>query len=194
MPTDTSTSTDRRVLRTRRTLRDALIALISERGWDRVSVQDVCDRADVGRSTFYTHFADKEELLIGSLSDLGGLLRRGAAASRRAGGPPLGFARGLIDHVYENQSLFRAVIGKHSGHVVQKRFRELVVSLVKEDLADRLPLAATRDPAASYIAGGFLEILIWWLSGRRPMPPSDIEALLVRLTAPVLSASAKARL
>lgn len=184
-------SKDRRVLRTRRSLRDALIALISERGWDRVSVQDICDRADVGRSTFYTHFTDKEELLVGGLSDLGGLLRRASAASVPAGGQPLGFARGLIDHVHENQRLFRAVIGKHSGHVVQKRFRELVLSLVKEELADRVLVAASRDPTASYIAGGFLELLTWWLKARTPLPPSEIEALLTRLTAPVLAASAE---
>ena len=52
---------DRCVQRTRDSLRAAFVALMAERGWDRVSVQDVCDRANVGRSTFYTHFADKEE-------------------------------------------------------------------------------------------------------------------------------------
>src|SRR5262249_477652 len=52
--------TDRRVVRTRQTLRAALIALLYERGWDAISVQDICGRAGVGRSTFYTHFADKE--------------------------------------------------------------------------------------------------------------------------------------
>src|SRR5512139_3251865 len=62
--------TDRRVLRTRATLREALVRLILERGWDDISVQDVCDRANVGRSTFYSHFADKEELLLAGFDDL----------------------------------------------------------------------------------------------------------------------------
>ena len=61
---------DRRVLRTRRQLRTALINLILERGWDAVSVSDVCARADVGRSTFYAHFADKEELLFSGFEEL----------------------------------------------------------------------------------------------------------------------------
>ena len=55
-------STDRRVLRTRAVLRDALITLVGESGWDAITVQDICDRAKVGRSTFYMHFADKEDL------------------------------------------------------------------------------------------------------------------------------------
>lgn len=61
---------DRRVQRTRRQLREALITLILERGWDAVSVRDVCEKADVGRSTFYVHFADKENLLLSGFDDL----------------------------------------------------------------------------------------------------------------------------
>jgi AcrR family transcriptional regulator len=77
---------DRRIERTRRTLREALIALILERGWDDISVQDVCNRADVGRSTFYTHFADKEELLVGGFDDLRKVLR-GSLATMAAHSP-----------------------------------------------------------------------------------------------------------
>src|SRR6185437_2006254 len=66
---------DRRVERTQRALREALIRLVLERGWDDVSVQDVCARANVGRSTFYLHFADKEELLVSGFGGLQEALR-----------------------------------------------------------------------------------------------------------------------
>src|ERR1700754_1124415 len=67
---------DRRVRRTRRLLREALIALVAERGYERVTVQDVLDRADVGRSTFYAHFRDKEALFASCFDDLRADLRR----------------------------------------------------------------------------------------------------------------------
>src|SRR6266511_3052594 len=67
---------DRRVRRTRRTLHEALIALILERGYERVTVQDILDRADVGRSTFYAHYRDKEALLLTSFDDVRDELRR----------------------------------------------------------------------------------------------------------------------
>ncbi len=86
---------DRRVKRTRSALRDALVALIVERGWDGFSVQDLCERADVGRSTFYVHFADKEEVLGAGLEELGRQLRGQLAGS--GGAPPLGFSRGLFE-------------------------------------------------------------------------------------------------
>ena len=117
---------DRRVRRTRRALRDALIELILERGWEGFGVQDVCERADVGRSTFYTHFADKEELVAGSFDDL----RRTIRAQVAGGGGdarPLAFSRGLVEHAHEQRRLFLAVVGKRSGLLVQRRFRELVL-------------------------------------------------------------------
>ena len=61
---------DRRSARTRLALRGALIQLIGERGWDEVAVQDVCERANIGRSTFYSHFPNKDALLLGALEDL----------------------------------------------------------------------------------------------------------------------------
>src|SRR5262245_12636405 len=65
MGTRTPNVHDRRVQRTRRLLHEALISLILERGYDAVSVRDVVQRAGVGRSTFYTHFSDLEEVLVG---------------------------------------------------------------------------------------------------------------------------------
>ena len=61
---------DRRVARSRRALKEALTDLILERGYESVTVQDVIDRADVGRSTFYAHFLDKDDLLMAILADL----------------------------------------------------------------------------------------------------------------------------
>lgn len=55
---------DRRVRRTRRALQDSLTSLILEKGYDAVTVEDITDRADLGRTTFYLHYKDKEELLI----------------------------------------------------------------------------------------------------------------------------------
>jgi AcrR family transcriptional regulator len=60
---DESARVDRRVQRTRDALRTALMALMVERGWDAVDVQALCDRANIGRSTFYQHYSNKEELL-----------------------------------------------------------------------------------------------------------------------------------
>src|SRR6202012_5392571 len=60
---------DRRVRRTRDLLHRALLDLIAEKGYPHITVQDILDRADVGRSTFYTHYRDKEDLLRSGIAD-----------------------------------------------------------------------------------------------------------------------------
>ena len=124
-----SKSVDRRTLRTRRALRDALLSLLVEKGWDDLSVQDLCDRADIGRSTFYLHFPSKEELLKGSLDDLRGALN---ALTDEVGKTkpvrPLAFVHGLLDHIHEQRQLCRSIFGRRSAHTVQVRFREMVTT------------------------------------------------------------------
>ena len=180
---------DRRVQRTRRALRDALTALILERGWEGFSVQDVCDRADVGRSTFYTHFADKEELVGGALEDLGKALREQLAGSGQAG--PLPFSRGLIEHAHEQRRLFLAIVGKKSGHVVQRRFRELVLALVREDLAGVLAPGPRRDAVVAFVAGAFFKLLTWSLEAKSAIAPAEVDAQFHELVDPILASEAR---
>ena len=178
---------DRRVQRTRRALRDALVALILERGWDGFGVQELCERADVGRSTFYTHFADKEELVAGNFDDLRRALRAQLAASGETPAPPLAFARGLIQHGHEQRRLFLAIVGKRSGQVVQRRFRDLVLGLVREDLGSLIAAGPRRDAVVAFVAGAFLELLTWSLETKSPPSAEETDALFRELVDPVLA-------
>ena len=179
---------DRRVIRTRRSLREALVELLHERRWEEIAVQDICARADVGRSTFYLHFADKEELLAGGFDDLGRVIR----ATLDPAGPtatPLRFARGLLEHALENRRLFRALVGQRSGQVVLRRFRALVLDLVAEDLATHAPPTPTREAAAHFLAGAFLELLTWSLEGRTGPGAAELDAWFGAMAGSALSVS-----
>jgi AcrR family transcriptional regulator len=175
--------TDRRVRRSRERLHAALVALILERGWDRVTVQAVCDRARVGRSTFYVHFADKEDLLVGGLDNVCDALRR----QRRP--PPFGFVRGLIDHAGESRRLFRAVIGKRAGVAVQRKFREVVGELMLEDLRGQRVPANRLAVTSRFLAGALVELLLAWVEDRDRGSALDVEDAFVRMAAPVVRAA-----
>lgn len=178
---------DRRVQRTRRALREALIALLAERGWDDLTVQDLCDRADIGRSTFYLQFRSKEDLLDGSLADLREGLVQQARAAGEGGVGTLHFVRGLLAHVDEQRKLFRSLIGRRSGHAVQARFRDMVVRLVEDDLAGIADKSWHRDAAARYVAGALFELLVWWADARPAPAAEEVERLLGQLTRPALA-------
>lgn len=177
---------DRRVARTRATLREALLRLILERGWDGTSVLDVCDRADVGRSTFYSHFADKEELLLSGFDELHRML---VAAPPAPG--PLGFVRGLLDHVHENKRLWRMLVGKRGGQVVQQRFRDLVLDLTRAGLSSAGIAEARIEATSRFVAGASTELLLWSLDHPRALTAAELWPTIEELAAPVL-AQAKA--
>lgn len=182
-------TTDRRVQRTRRALRDAMIALMVERGWDGFGIQELCDRADVSRSTFYVHFADKEELVAGSFAELRAFVRAQVAGRGAEDGRPLAFSRGLVEHAFEQRRVFLALVGKKSGLFVQRKFRELVLELVREDLEAALPASPRRAGAVAFVAGGFLELLTAALEARSPPSAEDTDALFLALAGPVLAAA-----
>jgi len=167
---------DRRVRRTRRQLRDALVALTLERGWDAVSVRDVCERADVGRSTFYVHFADKENLLLSGFDDLHAALEH----VRRERHGAFDFIEPLALHAQENRRIMQALVGRQSGKQVEWRFRDVLSSLVEAELEALKVKKSERKAAARFIAGGMAELLLHWLEHPKPDDAKKVAAELCR--------------
>ncbi|MFO0724715.1 MAG: TetR/AcrR family transcriptional regulator [Myxococcota bacterium] len=161
------TADDRRVRRTKRQLRGALLGLILERGWDAVRIQDVCRAADVGRSTFYLHFADKEDLLLSGFDDLLEELVR----ARQGKLQPLSFVEPLVLHASQNLSLFRKVAGSRSGHEVIWRFKDVVSTVVERELTELKVAKTARPIVARFVAGGISELIFGWLE-----KPSGVSA------------------
>lgn len=175
---------DRRVQRTREVLRHTLVSLLAERSWDDINIRDLCEHANIGRSTFYLHFRNKEELLVAALDGLRAWLNAQAGAAQTATNP-LPFVRGLIEHAYEQRTLFRAIIGRRSGHVVQKRFQEMITRLVGE--SKTIPGSGwQREATISYIAGALVQLLAWWVNGGTQQSAHEIEELFFSLTRPML--------
>ena len=83
-------------------------------------MQDVCERADVGRSTFYTHYADKEDLLVSGLDDLRRVLREQSISPLERDKRPLRFVGRLIQSAFENRHLFRSLAGTPSANAASK--------------------------------------------------------------------------
>ena len=167
-------TSDRRILKTRLALREALMSLLTEQGWDELSIREICERANVGRSTFYLHFDSKDDLLSESLNDLRDALTAmtaTAAVPRRA----FAFVPGLLAHMEENRSVFKNVVGRRSGYGVERRFRETVVQLIERDLVHENISGNELAMRARFLAGGIVDLMAWWVDA--PDAP-DLDAVV----------------
>jgi tetracycline repressor-like protein len=113
--------TDRGIQRTRKLLQDALVAMMIEKGLEATTVQDIIDQANVGRATFYAHFADKETLLASRLEDLRARLTE--RLKQAPGG--LGFSLAMLEHAREHLPLYSAIVGRESGAFVLQRIHRM---------------------------------------------------------------------
>ena len=163
-----SAPTDRRVRRTRELLRNALLALIREKGYDRITVQDILDRADVGRSTFYADYRDKDDLLDSGFDDIRAAL---AAETQASEHPPHGkieFLQPLLtvfQHVEPYRDTWGPVTRKGGSDMIAGILRRHVADLVDQHLRSQFPSSdQTRlDPTTNYVVGACMGLLIWWL-------------------------------
>ncbi len=184
--------TDRRVQRTQALLRDALLALIEEKGYAGVTVQDILDRANLGRSTFYLHYRDKDDLLVSEFEHLKSLFEASGPhpplstreSSPQNVSPSLAFFR----HAGEQQRLYKAMAGKRGGEVIQKYLYQYFSGLMKSHLDQRFPGAADvtvpRDVMVHYFVSSFLALLTWWLDRDMPYTADQMDAMFNALTMP----------
>src|SRR5262245_28240913 len=114
-------STDRRIARTRATLRQALSSLILKKGYEAITITDICAEANVGRSTFYAHFSSKDDLKRSGLEPLRKLLvdtQKAALASPGSTGErSFAFSLPMFEHARDHRHHYRALVGGRGGTV-----------------------------------------------------------------------------
>lgn len=173
---------DRRVRRTRQTLHETLMRLTVERGYDEITVADIAAAADVGRSTFYAHFTDKDDLLRSAVGTLrSALMQQHAAAGNDSGGPDriLGFSRFMTAHLAEQRILYQALMRGRAGPILLDFIRHALCDIVRAELATGMKSAnAPLDDelTVQFLVGGYMSVLTWWLDRGGKEPPEVIEA------------------
>ena len=185
---------DRRIQRTQDVLHEALISLMIEKGYENITVQDIIDRANVGRSTFYAHYAGKQDLLMNGLKNLSKhLLAHQRAALAQKGGfreKGFGFSLAFFEHVHSHRNVYHAIVGRQSGGIVFSEFRAMLSDLVRSDLKTLSPseslLDLPRNAVIQFVVGALMSVLTWWLDERSKLSPAEANAIFRRLTLPAI--------
>ena len=187
---------DRRIVRTRKLLRDAMHELILEQGYDEFNIQDVTNKANLGRATFYLHYREKDDLLtdlmnqrfedfIGTTSQIvsskDGILEEKAIEK-------------LFNLAEENYDFYRIMeIGK-GGTIASNQMQLIIRDKVRERL-DQLKLVTQKefsypqDFLETYLSGALLALIYWWLREEMPYSAAEMAKMYRRLNTQITEAN-----
>jgi AcrR family transcriptional regulator len=173
---------DRRVLRTKQALRGALTTLLRTRSYDQITVEDILNEANVGRSTFYSHCRGKEDLLRRGLQMLRTELGEPAKMPHTAR-PATGFAFSLkmLEHVAEHRKVFPSISRGRGREVVLQELRSVSLALLREELASAPPDSTIpRELTEELVIGAFMSLLVFWLEHNTRYTPAALDAQFQR--------------
>jgi AcrR family transcriptional regulator len=181
---------DRRVRRTRERLHQALMALLVERGYENTTVQDIIDRADAGRSTFYAHFTGKHDLLMEGFRNLRAQLQAASLATPPARGAArrFSFSQALFEHVGQHRRVYHAIVGRDSGTVVMRELRAILLDLTRQNLKVRSLRENLPDLhvgiVSAYVVGTIMSVITWLMEESPGLTSVEAEAIFYNLIFP----------
>jgi AcrR family transcriptional regulator len=175
---------DARVRRTRDALGDALVTLMQEKPFDTITVQDVLDRAQVGRSTFYSHYSDKDDLLMSDAEEFFEsvsmmLSARGDTSDR------VFPVREFFGHITEAKQFVDALMSAGKFNDNMELARGMFARGIERRLAE-LPrgqaIPESERPVIAFAhAGALLALLTWWIDRGMKQTPAEMDQLFHRL-------------
>lgn len=185
-------SRDRRIARTRAALRDALMTLIVEKGFETITIQEIVDRANVNRATFYLHFKDKDELLYQSMAEVYDQLVSTMKFS------PSGAERGEQDdwmpykgaddwrHVAAHADFYRVLLSEKGSAAFVLKVRRYLADVIARDLEKTAKAMGIQpkypiDILAYVCAGAQIGTMTWWIENDMPISPEQMANMLYEI-------------
>lgn len=189
-------NTDLRVIRTKESIRDALVELIDEKGFEAITVKDITTRAKINRGTFYAHYQDKfdlmtkcEEEIMLEMSRIAKQIFPGVIAALETNSPtlaPFPLAVLIFEYLNENSGFMKAVLGPKGDLSFQTRLKNFMWNtlfgndpnaIIKEE-----NLLVPGQYLASYIASAHIGVIQQWLDSGRKESPQEMARILSTIT------------
>jgi AcrR family transcriptional regulator len=187
-PVNEKHSSDRRVRRTQALLHQAIGSLIHEKPYDTISVKEILDRASVGRSTFYMHFRDKDELLVSGMREM---LRKAYGASKGGARSErlLLFSRPIFAHVEEHRHASGDRMGRRGRATLHDQLRRVLAEIVRAEVGDgpRMVRGMPRELLVRHVTSTFVIVLDWWIESGTALRAGEVSELFESMVHPALA-------
>lgn len=186
---------DRRQKKTRAAIFSAFSALLAEKSYGRITVQEIIDTADVGRTTFYSHFETKDDLLKELCEELFGHIIGSAldcththGLYTEGNGPESVFCH-LLHHLQENDYNILGLLSSESSGIFLRYFKDSLNDLIQIQFANHPRNTNTNLPQdflTNHISGSFVEMVLWWIRGHMKQSPEELDRYFRAVMEPIL--------
>lgn len=186
---------DRRQQKTRAAIFTAFSALLAEKSYSRITVQEIIDTADIGRTTFYAHFGTKDDLLKALCEELFGHIISSAMDCTHTHGlyadtnaPESVFCH-LLQHLQENENHILELLSCESSELFLRYFKDSLNGLIQNQFVDqnrKSNAGIPQDFLINHISGSFVEMVLWWIKSRMKQTPEELDRYFRAVMEPVL--------
>ena len=186
---------DRRQQKTRTAIFSAFTSLLAEKSYSKITVQEIIDAANVGRTTFYAHFETKDDLLKELCEELFGHIIGSAMDCTHThglysdGSAPESVFCHLLQHLQENERNIIALLSCESSEMFLRFFKDSLNELVRSQFINQNRKANTDIPEdflINHISGSFVEMVLWWIKGHRKQTPEDLDRYFRAVIEPII--------
>ena len=166
---------DRRQKKTRQAVYQAFTELLTRRPYSSITVQEIIDAADIGRSTFYAHFETKDDLLKALCTEIFEHVfsedlekERTHDFSENAGDIRHRLTH-ILYHLRDNRAYIRGILASESGELFMHFFKEYLTKLFDGELCGN-ESGIPRDYLLNHMVSDFAESVRWWMKNENYSP------------------------
>ncbi|MFT3983611.1 MAG: TetR/AcrR family transcriptional regulator [Lachnospiraceae bacterium] len=186
---------DRRQRKTREAIFNAFSELLMHSSYSQITVQEIIDRANVGRTTFYAHFPTKDDLLREMCAEMFAHVFSEAPEAElthdfsMAAGNPNAIVTHILYHLREHGRTMIVLLTCESGELFQRYFHEYFNALVTRHILSKGTCQNTVLPEGflvEHISGSFVNLVRWWLKNNMKQSPEEIAEYFAAVIRPVV--------
>ncbi len=185
---------DRRQIKTRQAIFSAFTTLLETKRYEKITVQEIIDAANVGRSTFYAHFETKDELLKSVCKELFGHIIDSTMDRSHTHGlyskeaAPQSVFCHLLQHLKENDNNILGLLSCESSEIFLRYFKDSLNELILTQVVNHISvenLDLPQDFLVNHISGSFVEMVLWWLKNKKKHKPEELDCYFRAVIEPI---------
>ncbi|WP_445491839.1 TetR/AcrR family transcriptional regulator [Niallia sp. 03133] len=167
---ETAAKTDRRIARTREAINKAFLELFSEKEFEKITINDIAERANINRGTVYLHYTDKYDLFDKCIDDQ--LNKMFLSCTTKEKTDLIGALESIFIYYEENVQFFSSMLSNQRTSVFRERMMQVVTSIIKERI-DMMGSNKDMDKELiiQFTASAFVGLVEWWISNQMPHTP-----------------------